>query len=147
MYAYATLTHLRIDLRTYGLPGIAKNATVIVQRNRYVSFRCCGVVMAFCAIPDTPSVRKSIRKCVRAALVLYCEYSCPVIGSSTAYILVIFRISTTGQCPWLLNFSYNYKMFCNSVNNKHIQKLPFLHLFVFFVIHCGWRPSVSFEKS
>ena len=32
------------------------------------SFRCCGVAVAFLAIPDTPYVRKPIRNCVWAVL-------------------------------------------------------------------------------
>ena len=62
----AALAHLRIDLRTYGVSGIAKKAMTksqhrkrtellrcsiasfaIVQRNSYVSFRCCG---SYCGV-------------------------------------------------------------------------------------------------
>ena len=40
-----------------------------MRRNSCVSFRCCGVAVAFEAIPGTPYVRKPIRKCVRAAYI------------------------------------------------------------------------------
>ena len=59
------------------------------------------------------------------SLLILCEYSdcryrCSglVVGSSTAYTLIIFRPRLLNNALDYSNFAYIYKMECNSANNK-----------------------------
>ena len=71
-------------------------------------------------------------------IVLYIGCSGPVIGSSTAYILNIFKPMTTGTMPSTTQILYTATKWraTPQIIHRNMQNFLFLHLFEIFIMWC-----------